>query len=58
MSQENVEIVCELPEAFQHRQPERAFDFYYPKSNGTPRPSQSPARPPADTKSIGYLQTE
>jgi ketosteroid isomerase-like protein len=28
MSQENVEIVRALAEAFQHRQHERAFDFY------------------------------
>jgi ketosteroid isomerase-like protein len=31
MSQENVEIVRELAEAFQHRQHERAFEFYDPE---------------------------
>jgi ketosteroid isomerase-like protein len=31
MSQENVEIVRTLAEGFQHRQHERAFEFYDPK---------------------------
>ena len=30
MSQENVEIVRTLAEGFQHRQHERAFEFYDP----------------------------